>query len=83
MAGSDSSHLRIGVFSRQVGVSAALLRAWESRYGLFTPRRTTGGYRLYGSEEAERVVRMREHLDRGLAPAEAAQLVLAERRHQG
>jgi DNA-binding transcriptional MerR regulator len=83
MAGPDSSQLRIGVFSRRVGVSAALLRAWESRYGLLTPRRTAGGYRLYGAEEAERVGRMRAHLSRGLAPAESAQLVLAERRRPG
>src|SRR4051812_25926248 len=35
--------LRIGAFSRKVGVSAAVLRAWESRYGLFDPDRTSGG----------------------------------------
>ncbi len=83
MAGPDSSHLRIGTFSRRVGVSAAVLRAWESRYGLFTPARTRGNYRLYGPEEATRVRRMRAHLARGLAAAESAQLVLAERRRPG
>ena len=35
-----SGSLRIGAFSRKVGVSAAVLRAWESRYGLFDPDRT-------------------------------------------
>jgi DNA-binding transcriptional MerR regulator len=71
------------MFSRRVGVSAAVLRAWESRYGLFTPARTTGGYRLYGPEEATRVRRMRAYLAHGVAPAESAQLVLTERRRRG
>ena len=83
MAGPESSQLRIGAFSRRVGESAAVLRAWESRYGLLAPRRTAAGYRLYGAEEAARVVRMRAYLARGVAPAESAQLVLAERRRPG
>ena len=73
-----SSSLRIGAFSRQVGISAAVLRAWETRYGLFTPRRTTGGFRLYGPEEERRVRRMRALIARGMAAAESARLVLAE-----
>jgi len=81
--GPDSSPLRIGPFSRKVGLSAAVLRAWEARYGLLSPARTAGGYRLYGAEEATRVQRMRAYLARGLAPAESAQLVLAERRRPG
>jgi MerR family transcriptional regulator, light-induced transcriptional regulator len=83
MVGPDSSLLRIGAFSQKVGLSAAVLRAWEARYGLFSPMRTAGGYRLYGAEEATRVRRMRANLARGLAPAESAQLVLAERRRPG
>jgi MerR family transcriptional regulator, light-induced transcriptional regulator len=73
-----SSPLRIGAFSRQVGISAAVLRAWETRYGLFTPPRTSGGFRLYGPEEERRVRRMRALIGRGVAAAESARLVLAE-----
>jgi DNA-binding transcriptional MerR regulator len=73
-----SGSLRIGAFSRKVGVSAAVLRAWESRYGLFDPDRTNGGYRLYGAEEERRVTRMRALLARGMAAAESARVVLAE-----
>jgi DNA-binding transcriptional MerR regulator len=75
-----SSNLRIGAFSRRVGISAALLRAWEARYGLFSPIRTAGGYRLYGPEDEHRARRMRALIGRGLAAAESAQVVLAERR---
>jgi DNA-binding transcriptional MerR regulator len=56
------------------------LRAWESRYGLFSPDRTAGGYRLYGPEDEQRAVRMQTMLGRGVAAAESARLVLAERR---
>lgn len=65
-------HLRIGELSRRVGVSPALLRAWERRYGLLDPARTDGGLRLYGPED-ERLVRdMQAGLRRGLSAAEAA-----------
>jgi DNA-binding transcriptional MerR regulator len=78
-----SGSLRIGAFSRRVGISAAVLRAWETRYGLFTPDRTTGGFRLYGPEEERRVRRMRALIARGMAAAESARLVLSEDEAQG
>ena len=72
--------LRIGEFARRVGVSAAVLRAWERRYGLLQPVRSSGGFRLYTAEDAERVTRMRRGLDQGLSAAEAARAALAEAR---
>ena len=72
--------LRIGEFARRVGVSAALLRAWERRYGLLQPVRSSGGFRLYTSEDAERVARMRRGLDQGLSAAEAARAALQSAR---
>ena len=68
--------LRIGELSRRVGVSVELLRAWERRYGLLAPERTRGGFRLYGDEDVDRVLSMRANLDRGVAAAEAARLVV-------
>ena len=67
---------RIGEFARRVGVTPELLRAWEQRYGLLRPVRTSGGFRLYGEEDAERVARMRQALDEGLSAAEAARMAL-------
>ncbi|HET8980255.1 MAG TPA: MerR family transcriptional regulator [Solirubrobacteraceae bacterium] len=67
---------RIGEFARRVGVSPELLRAWEQRYGLLSPVRSPGGFRLYGDEDAERVARMRHGLDQGLSAAEAAAAAL-------
>ena len=64
--------LRIGEFARRVDVNPELLRAWERRYGLLQPVRSSGGFRLYTDEDAERVARMRLGLEEGLSAAEAA-----------
>lgn len=77
MSAPIDSLLRIGAFSRRVGVSAAVLRAWESRYGLFTPTRTPGGFRLYSPADERRARRMVAHLEAGLAARESAELVLS------
>ncbi|HEV2593346.1 MAG TPA: MerR family transcriptional regulator, partial [Gaiellaceae bacterium] len=58
--------------SRRSGVSPDLLRAWERRYGLLQPARSTGGLRLYSETDLLRVRAMQKHLDSGLAAAEAA-----------
>jgi MerR family transcriptional regulator, light-induced transcriptional regulator len=70
----EAGLLRIGELSRRTGVSPELLRAWERRYELLKPMRSTGGLRLYTSDDLERVTRMQQHLADGLAAAEAAAL---------
>jgi MerR family transcriptional regulator, light-induced transcriptional regulator len=64
--------LRIGELSKRTSVSPELLRAWERRYGLLRPTRSSGGLRLYASADVERVQLMQKHLAEGLAAAEAA-----------
>jgi DNA-binding transcriptional MerR regulator len=68
--------LRIGELSRRTGVAPELLRAWERRYGLLRPSRSSGGFRLYSAGDEQRIELMREHLRRGLAAAEAARLAV-------
>ena len=77
---ADTGALRIGEFARRVGVSRELLRAWERRYGLLQPIRSDGGFRLYTSDDAERVARMKSALDEGLSASEAARRALAHAR---
>jgi DNA-binding transcriptional MerR regulator len=72
--------LRIGELSRRAGVSPELLRAWERRYGLLRPTRSSGGLRLYSSEDLDRVRAMQRYLTEGLAAAQAATLALASPR---
>ena len=77
---TDEGALRIGEFSRRVGASPELLRAWERRYGLLQPIRSAGGFRLYTNDDAERVARMKRALEEGLSAAEAARRALAHAR---
>jgi DNA-binding transcriptional MerR regulator len=68
--------VRIGELSRRTGVSATLLRAWESRYRLLQPERSSGGFRLYSEADEQRVRAMRAQLAAGLSAAQAAAAAL-------
>ncbi len=50
--------MRIGELSRRTGVSERMLRYYEQE-GLLRPARTDAGYRDYGSDELEAVLRIR------------------------
>jgi DNA-binding transcriptional MerR regulator len=67
---------RIQMAAELSGVPAATLRAWERRYGVPVPRRTVSAYRLYTAEDVELVKRMRDLVEEGVSPAEAARVVL-------
>ena len=73
---SEPGYLRIGELARRSGVSPELLRAWERRYALLRPARSQGGFRLYTAADEARIRRMRDHLARGVAAAEAARLAV-------
>jgi DNA-binding transcriptional MerR regulator len=68
--------LRIGELSRRTGASPSVLRAWEKRYGLITPVRSTGGLRLFSADDEARIVSMQHHMKAGLSAAEAARAVI-------
>jgi MerR family transcriptional regulator, light-induced transcriptional regulator len=74
---SAEALIRIGELSRRLGVSPDSLRAWERRYQLLQPVRTSGGFRLYSRADELRVRAMRDHLAQGLSAAEAARAALA------
>jgi methanogenic corrinoid protein MtbC1 len=73
----DDGYLRIGELARRVGIRPELLRAWETRYGLLSPSRSAGGFRLYSDDDERRVRAMRAELAGGISAAEAARRVLA------
>lgn len=75
--GVTEPQLRIGELSRRTGVSPSVLRAWEHRYALIRPARTSGGLRLFSAADEQRVLSMRAHMRSGLSAAEAARAVLA------
>ena len=69
------SRYRIRAVADLTGVSTATLRAWERRYGVPTPSRTASAYRLYGDDDVALVSQMRDLVESGVAPAEAARVL--------
>jgi MerR family transcriptional regulator, light-induced transcriptional regulator len=67
--------LRIGELSRRTGVSVDVIRAWERRYDLLRPTRTSGNFRLYSQDDISRLRLMQHYLGKGLPTAQAAGLV--------
>jgi DNA-binding transcriptional MerR regulator len=52
---SDVPGHPIRVVARRTGLTPAVLRAWERRYGVVVPSRTDGGQRLYSDEDVQRL----------------------------
>lgn len=72
---SESPVFRIQTVSELTGVNPVTLRAWERRYGVPRPSRTSGAYRLYSDSDVEQVRRMCELCDSGVSASEAAKTV--------
>jgi MerR family transcriptional regulator, light-induced transcriptional regulator len=70
--------LNIGALARRSGVPSATLRAWERRYGIPSPTRTPGGRRVYSALDLTTVLRMRQLVAEGVAPARAASMLATD-----
>ncbi|WP_331352451.1 MerR family transcriptional regulator [Cellvibrio sp. UBA7671] len=66
--------------SRVTGVNTVTLRAWERRYGLLIPQRTSKGHRLYSRSDIDRVKEIQVWLGRGLAIGKVKALLADEQR---
>jgi DNA-binding transcriptional MerR regulator len=60
------SGISIGALSKACGIPANTIRTWERRYGFPSPSRTSGGHRLYNSEDVTRLRLIAEALTLGL-----------------
>ena len=60
----------------RAGVTVPVLRAWERRYGIVRPARSTGGYRQFDEDSVARVRTMRALVDEGWSPSAAAAAIL-------
>ena len=69
---SDYGTFRIGHVAQVTGLSVAVLRAWDERYGLRATARSPGGQRLYSSADIRRVRRVQELVSEGWTVASAA-----------
>ena len=69
---SDEGLYPIRTVSELSGVNAITLRAWERRYGLFTPKRTPKGHRLYSEKDVQRIQQVLELLAKGVSISRVA-----------
>lgn len=62
------------VVARETGMKADTLRAWERRYDLPKPDRTSGGHRLYSERDVEIIKWLMERQEEGLSISRAVEL---------
>jgi DNA-binding transcriptional MerR regulator/methylmalonyl-CoA mutase cobalamin-binding subunit len=68
----------IQVVARRTGLSPDVLRAWEKRYGVVEPERSSGGRRLYSDEDIERLRLLRRATRSGRRIGQVAALKIEE-----
>ena len=61
----------------RTGLTEPVLRAWERRYGVVTPARTAGGYRVYDEAALRRLRSMRRLIADGWSASAAAAAIIA------
>ena len=61
----------------RAGVSVPVLRAWERRYGIVSPERSASGYRRFDDDAVARVRAMRQLVDDGWSPSNAAAALIS------
>jgi len=69
---SEEGLYPIRTVSEVSGVNAITLRAWERRYGLFKPKRTPKGHRLYSEKDILRIREVLALLEKGVSIARVA-----------
>lgn len=62
------------VVVQETGLKPDTLRAWERRYGVPNPQRTSGGHRLYSQHEIEMLKWMVERQGEGLSISHAVEM---------
>lgn len=68
----------IRVVAKRTGLTPAVLRAWEKRYGVVDPSRTEGGQRLYSDLDVNRLILLRRAVEEGRNISSVASLSLDE-----
>lgn len=66
----------IAEVEERVGLSTALLRQWERRYGFPKPERSPGGHRLYSQADLEALSNIKTWISEGVSPAAAVRRYL-------
>ncbi|MER3481792.1 MAG: MerR family transcriptional regulator [Meiothermus sp.] len=73
----------IAEVEERVGLSTALLRQWERRYGFPKPERSPGGHRLYSEADLEALYSIKTWIAEGVSPAQAVRCYLESLTQEG
>jgi MerR family transcriptional regulator, light-induced transcriptional regulator len=76
----DAPVYTIKTVVQETGIPPATLRAWERRYGVLSPGRSDGGYRLYSERDIAILRWLKTQVDMGVSISRA--VALLEMRHQ-
>lgn len=76
----DTPIYTIKTVVQETGIPPATLRAWERRYGVLSPARSQGGYRLYAERDIAILRWLKRQLDAGVSISRA--VALLEMRHE-
>ncbi len=76
----DTPVYTIKTVVQETGIAPATLRAWERRYGVLSPGRSDGGYRLYSERDIQTLRWLKNQVDAGVSISRA--VALLEIRHQ-
>ena len=71
---SETATLNMRAVVRETGLKPDTLRAWERRYGIPQPKRTSGGHRLYSHHDVEVLKWLIARQDEGLSISRATAL---------
>jgi DNA-binding transcriptional MerR regulator/methylmalonyl-CoA mutase cobalamin-binding subunit len=73
----------IAEVEERTGLSAALLRQWERRYGFPKPERSPGGHRLYSAADLEALQTIKGWIQNGASPSQAVRRYLESLNPEG
>lgn len=71
---SENPAYNLKVVVNETGIKPDTLRAWERRYGLPNPNRTSGGHRLYSDKDIAVIKWLMARQDEGLSISRAVKL---------
>lgn len=73
----DQPIYSIGAVASMLGIETATLRAWEDRYGVVVPTRSSGGQRVFSRHELEQLRYVVDQVAHGTTPSTAHRLLAA------
>ncbi len=78
MKESEAGVYSIGAVARMLDIPTGTLRAWEDRYAVLTPVRSSGSQRLYSRAQVEQLRFIKAQIDSGVSAADAHRVLAGE-----